>query len=446
MTLKKLLFSRKGAIVLFGVVALAVMGVSGTLALRANQAENKGGEEAPPTVPVSRGDVPLTVSAPGQLSGARTVRVEAGVSAELEEVLVQEGEAVRAGQVLARLGDRQRFETALAEAEATLLEAQTKLAGIDTTLNLNQARLDLLKAQQEYENANLRLTYVDNRGAFQETIDKAKEEYQNAVREVKTAREKSRDTAAAQKRLDKAITELNALLRQPKQEDVTKAHAEAEVARIKLEQAKAKVTALENGQDDEQAKAQSALKIAQAKVADAKADLAALEVRAPVDGVVTEIEGNPGQQVQESGLLISLTNLEKLEAATTVVEEDLPLVKVGQKVRLFFDALPEVEMTGKVARIVPKRAQSDRAVYAVYISLDETQAQLIPGMTVDASIIIDQRENVLRLPRSAARARADGSAEVTVWRNGASEKRTIQVGLRGDTYVEILSGCKRAKR
>lgn len=63
-------------------------------------------------------------------------------------------------------------------------------------------------------------------------------------------------------------------------------------------------------------------------------------------------------------------------------------------------------------------------------------------MSADASIVIAQRQDVLCLPRALAQAAADGSASVEVWSSWTKQKRTIQVGLRGDSYVEILSGLE----
>jgi HlyD family secretion protein len=65
---------------------------------------------------------------------------------------------------------------------------------------------------------------------------------------------------------------------------------------------------------------------------------------------------------------------------------------------------------------------------------------MAPGMTVDASVVIDKREDVLRLPRSLVRTRADDTATLKVWNGVSTEERTVKVGLRGNQYVEILSG------
>jgi hypothetical protein len=98
---------------------------------------------------------------------------------------------------------------------------------------------------------------------------------------------------------------------------------------------------------------------------------------------------------------------------------------------------------------VPQRVPgSDRPLYYVYISIPELPEGVVADMTVDTSIILDQRTDVLRLPRSLVSARSGGTATtpsrvqavVKVWSNNVSEERTVEVGLRGDTYIEILNG------
>jgi RND family efflux transporter MFP subunit len=177
-------------------------------------------------------------------------------------------------------------------------------------------------------------------------------------------------------------------------------------------------------------------------VEDAQAALDAAAIRVPVDGQVQEVHFDAGSLVTRGQAIITLTNPLLLEASTTVIEEDLPLVQIGQKANLFFDAAPDAEIAGTVDRIVPERtAGSDRPLYTVYITIDGPLPDgLLPGMNAEGSIIIDRREGVLILPRSVVQARSDGSAEIEVWTGSAVEKRTVQVGLRGDVYVEILSG------
>ena len=173
----------------------------------------------------------------------------------------------------------------------------------------------------------------------------------------------------------------------------------------------------------------------------AEEDLKAATLMAPFDGVILEVQAKHGETVIDRAGVIFMADATALEVSTKVIEEDLPLVQVGQPVEIFFDAVPEAGVRGRVARIVPQRISGeDRPLYPVYISLDELPQNIISGMTADASIIIAEKSNVLRLPRALVQANSEGIGVVEVWANQQLERREVQVGLRGDVYVEIVAG------
>jgi multidrug resistance efflux pump len=178
----------------------------------------------------------------------------------------------------------------------------------------------------------------------------------------------------------------------------------------------------------------------------AEADLQATILRAPFDGAVLEVRASRYENVEAGTPLISLADPGAVEAEVSVIEEDLPLVRVGQSAELFFDALPDAMVEAHVARLSPRRLSDERPLYPVYIAMDNVPADLAPGMTVDAAITIASAQDVLRLPRALVRARGDGTAQVKVWRGGQVETRTVQVGLRGDVYVEIVEGLQEGEQ
>lgn len=176
----------------------------------------------------------------------------------------------------------------------------------------------------------------------------------------------------------------------------------------------------------------------------AQRTLDSADLHAPIDGIVVELTHQAGDAVPEGEALLAVIDPGVLEARTTVIEEDLPLVKTGQQANLFFDAAPDAEVTGVVDRIVPERVQgSDRPLYTVVICLNDTVPEgLLPGMNAEASIIIDQRTDVVYLPRSLVRVGGDNTATIEVWNGTMSTRRKIGVGLRGDANVEITSGLQ----
>ncbi|MCP5101660.1 MAG: HlyD family efflux transporter periplasmic adaptor subunit, partial [Chloroflexi bacterium] len=177
-------------------------------------------------------------------------------------------------------------------------------------------------------------------------------------------------------------------------------------------------------------------------VEQAEKDLAATELVAPFDGVVLDVLVRPGAAIFAGDALLVMSDPKAGEVRTTVIEEDLSMVRIGQLAELFFDARPDVAVVGTVARIVPQRVEGEaRPLYHVYLALaDELPNSVLPGMTVDASIVIDEATEVLRLPRALVRARSDGTAVLDMWQNGRSTPQEITVGLRGDVFIEIVDG------
>jgi macrolide-specific efflux system membrane fusion protein len=129
-----------------------------------------------------------------------------------------------------------------------------------------------------------------------------------------------------------------------------------------------------------------------------------------------------------------------LEALVNVTEEDYPLIAIGQKTEVYFDARPDVTVKGQVERIIPKRIEGDSPLYNIYVSLDEIPDGLADGMTVDTNVTITSRPGVICLPRSVVHASENDKAILQVWNGSSTESREVQVGLRGDSNIEIVSG------
>jgi multidrug efflux pump subunit AcrA (membrane-fusion protein) len=163
---------------------------------------------------------------------------------------------------------------------------------------------------------------------------------------------------------------------------------------------------------------------------------------APFEGVILEVAAIPGAYLPPHATLLRLSDPRAVEIQTTVIEEDLPLVRVDQDAELYFDAYLDV-VPGVVARVVPQRVPGEaRPLYHVYLTPQEVPDDVLPGMTADAAIIIDRVDDALRLPKALLRFIEPDSAGLQVWRDGGIETRTVQTGLRGDVYVEIVDGVQ----
>jgi multidrug efflux pump subunit AcrA (membrane-fusion protein) len=150
---------------------------------------------------------------------------------------------------------------------------------------------------------------------------------------------------------------------------------------------------------------------------------------------------DPGDLIFPGTPVARLIDPTRVEIRTTVIEEDLPFVQAGQSADVFFDAEPDAAVFGEVARIVPTRvAGQDRPLYHVYIAVNGVPSSVLPGMTADASLVVAARADVLRLPRALVRGPSGGTAILKVWDGIASVERVVEVGLKGDVNVEIVSG------
>lgn len=157
------------------------------------------------------------------------------------------------------------------------------------------------------------------------------------------------------------------------------------------------------------------VKVAQSNVAAAVSQLSAAQIdmertiiRSPVDGVVVSRQVDPGQSVaasfQAPVLFQIAQDLRQLEAAITVDEADIGDVQEGQAVRFTVDAFPGEEFEGKVVQLRKLGVATSGVVsYTVMVEASNPRGRLLPGMTANAEIIIERKDDVLRVPNAALR-------------------------------------------
>ncbi len=156
--------------------------------------------------------------------------------------------------------------------------------------------------------------------------------------------------------------------------------------------------------------ARAAVAQASAQVATARTDLERSVIRSPIAGVVVDRQVNVGQPVasslQAATLFVIAQDLSRLQANITVDEADIGEVNEGQSVRFTVDAFPDREFEGRVSQVRQQGvAESGVVSYTVVVEADNPGRQLLPGMTANAEIVLEQRENVVRIPNTALRFR-----------------------------------------
>jgi HlyD family secretion protein len=157
-------------------------------------------------------------------------------------------------------------------------------------------------------------------------------------------------------------------------------------------------------------RASAAVQVAQAQLNGANVDLSRTVIRAPVTGVVVDRKVEPGQTVAASftapSLFLIAQDLSALEAVISVDEADIGDVREGQSVRFNVDAFPGEDFDGNVVQVRQQGVATNGVVsYSVVVRAANPGGRLLPGMTANAEILIEDRPNVLRVPNAALRFR-----------------------------------------
>ncbi|MFG1865536.1 efflux RND transporter periplasmic adaptor subunit [Microbispora bryophytorum] len=189
-----------------------------------------------------------------------------------------------------------------------------------------------------------------------------------------------------------------------------------------------------------EAQAEAQVSQATSELAEAKEALAGVRIKAPADGTVMSVAGTVGSRYA-SGTFITLGDLDDLQVQAMFTESDIRFLKVGQAATVTLATRPGQEYPGTVAHIDPTATTSDRLVrYGVTIVLNSRPARLLLGQSATVRVTTGEAADALYLPSQAVRAQGDGTAVVTVADGGTHLPRTVKVGVRGDSYVEITGG------
>jgi RND family efflux transporter MFP subunit len=193
------------------------------------------------------------------------------------------------------------------------------------------------------------------------------------------------------------------------------------------------------------ARAEARLAQAQAQLEQVRVRIADTTLRAPFAGTIAAVNIAPGEIVSTQDRPITLIDDSRYLVKVTVDEVDIGRVRVGQSVDVLIDALGGDLLSGTIQNIAA-RPQPGSAVtaYEVTIALDAATGSLMPGMTATTTIIAERRADVLTVPAAALREEGSSTVvDVIVTATDGSrtlEPRTVEVGLRVGSQVEIISG------
>ena len=328
----------------------------------------------------------------------------------VEEILKPEGANVTKDEAIARLEGQERLEAALSAAKLGLASAQQALTNLNDNGAVNRAAVELrvANADKALKDANKDLKNTLFSRGTQDQIDEARARYIVAQDAYNTAHD-TYDTLAGmddtnvtkayaesavgmtRTARDHALADLNYLLAKPDQYDLAIAQSKTDVAQANLDSAKsdlAKLNADGINPDD--------LKVAQANVDNATAQVSAaqsalddLTLKAPFDGTIIANNLKVGETASPAGAQpqVVMANSSDWEIETTdLTELNINNIHEGDPVKVTFDAIPGLELTGTVLRIqsLGTNKQGD-ITYKVTVKLDKQDARLRWNMTASVA-------------------------------------------------------------
>jgi len=442
-----------------------------------------------------------------QLDGAKARYEQAKRSVfyqmdQTEAGIRQYREALRAAEARLKVAEEEnRAQPNLTASEVAQAEANLRAARDNLTLLKNSTHPQaVVQAQSSYEDArasaeNARRNLERQQRLLakgfvsEQVVDAARTDLAAANARLEQAK-KRLDLIAEQNRLEIAnaesrVAEAKAALDRAeasksilavKQQEVLSAQAAVKQASAQLKAALSGTLQDKMRQDDVDA--------AKAAVAQLENQLREFEVRqrdtrliATMGGVVTRRYVEQGELVTSgvstfsSGTpVLQIADLSRMLVKMTVNEVDVHKIRPGLPVEIRIDAARGEVLRGHVHKVapaalggappggegLPPAASSGGGGgvirFAVEVMVDRPDPRLKPGMSAKCTIIIARKKNVLRLPPHCVEER-DGKPTVQVilptsdpQRPPSSVLRPVQVGLRGDTHVEIVSGLKPGER
>lgn len=360
---------------LLGTVGLSAWGISQFQAARIEDAEI---EASVPAI--------TTVTALGRLEPeGEIINLAAPTSTQesrIEQLLVEEGDRVEAGQVVAILDNQALLQASLQQAEEQVRVAEAQLAQVRAGAKTGQltaqraeiARLEADRTTQiEAQRATVARIEAEERTARVE-YERYESLYQQGAVSASERDAKELDYTSAQRRREEAQAQLTRV-ETTGQEQILQAESTldqlAEVRPVDIAIAAAEV--------------QSAM----ANVAEAQANLDQVSVRSPRTGQVLEIHTQPGENIAEAGIL-ALGETDQMMAIAEVYESDVADIQLGQTAAITSSALPAT-LQGTVARIglqveqqqvvdEDPAANIDARVVEVHLRLDPADSQQVASL------------------------------------------------------------------
>lgn len=375
------------------IAALLLVGCKGKE--KEKEAEAEGEAPVPVQVDnVARGPIDLIVESDAVLYPLNQSNVTSKIAAPVRRVLVNRGDHVKAGQLLAELESR---DLASAAQESKSQYEQTQSALVTTTGATVPE--DRTKAEADVQAARL-------------ALDAAKKVYESRA-------ELQKQGALAMRPVDEARV---TMAQAQNQFDTARQHLQAVQQVTGTEQVKA---------------AQAQVNAAKAHYDSAMVQLAYAEVRSPINGIVAERQVYPGELAQPGSPLVSIIDISQVVARANIPVKEASQVQVGKQATI---TSSEGVLAGKVTVVSPS-VDANTTTVEVWVQAENPGEHLKPGATVRVSIRADLIQETLLVPTSALLNSDEGGEKVMVFgKDSKAHERKVTVGIREGNRVQILGG------
>ncbi len=348
-----------------------------------------------------------TVLASGRVEAVKKEEIVARTNAMVQDVLVREGDRVKAGQILVKL-DTAELANSLKREEANLAVQRANLAKSragSRPQQVEQDRAELKRTQAAYNTAKSK--YDRTQILFKEGAV-SKEALEAAYAEMVTAESGYR---SAQQRMSLSL------------EGDTRESIQALEAQVRQ---------------------------AEVAVALAREQLGQAEVKASMDGVVLTLEAEKGKYVNTGTVLVVVGDPTEMQVKADVSESDAANLTVGQPVKLTSSAVLDREFSGEVARVgasavTKTKSGGEQTDVQVIVRITDGSPMLKSGYTVDLKITTASNPKALVIPHEAVLEK-NRVKEVFIVQKGKAFKQRIWTGIGNELYITVEKGLKKGDR
>ena len=326
-----------------------------SLFFTACSAPTEAGTETPEAIPTVIADD--TIIAEGRVEPIQYAEIAFTSTGMVGDVMVEEGQAVKQGDALIRLGSEN--DSSYAAAQLELANAQKAMDDLVKSRGADfaQAVIDLHDAEKEYTRADNYLRYLKTSDSVPQT--------NYSVKLVQTARGYEYQSEAEN-------------YKGPASEEwIFNAENELALKKAILDNAQRVYDNLKDGPNAEQ------LPVLEARLNAAKAAVAAFTITAPFDGIVAELNAKVGSTINAGQVAIVIADTSKWIVITTdVTEIDVVKLGEGQPATVTLDAIPDMDLNGEILLIGQNYSQNQGdVVYKVTVLLTDTAPAMRWGMT-----------------------------------------------------------------